>query len=92
MSKLPKTLELDMEGIERLPLPEEVKVWLRRLVYDLEEKYKFQFDHAEAGGFGTKNWKAKEADSDDVTNGSARAAGNLILSHRTNGTKFEIEA
>lgn len=92
MSRLPKTLELDKEGIERLQLSESVKVWLRRLCFDLEEKYKLEYQHCESGGFGTKNWQVKESNSDDVANGSARSAGNLILTHRTNGTKFEIEA
>lgn len=60
MSRLPQTMELDRPGIERLPVPEAVKVWLRRLVDTCEEKYELIRDFAEAGGFATKNWRAKE--------------------------------
>ncbi|GAH12706.1 unnamed protein product, partial [marine sediment metagenome] len=44
MSRLPKTMELDKLGIERLPVPKEVKVWLRRLVDNCEEKYQLTRD------------------------------------------------
>lgn len=64
MSRLPKTMELDRRGIERLPVKEEVKVWLRRLVDTLEEKYQLTRDFAEAGGFQTANWRSKEVGAD----------------------------
>lgn len=64
MSRLPKTMELDRLGIERLPVKEEVKVWLRQLVDTLEEKYQLIRDFAEAGGFATKNWRGKEVGAD----------------------------
>lgn len=60
MSRLPKTMELDRLGIERLKVSEDVKVWLRRLVDTLEEKYRLVWDFAEAGGFQTANWRGKE--------------------------------
>lgn len=60
MSQLTKTLELDRLGIERLSAPEDVKVWLRRLVDTLEEKYKLVREFTVSGGFATKNWRGKE--------------------------------
>ena len=60
MSRLPKTLEADRLGIERLKVSEDVKVWLRRLLDTLEEKYQLTRDFAEAGGFATKHWRGKE--------------------------------
>jgi len=60
VSCLPQTMELDKLGIERLSVSEDVKVWLRRLVDTLEEKYQLTRDFAEAGGFATKNWRGRE--------------------------------
>lgn len=42
MSNLPKTLELDRRGIERLPVGEEVKIWLRQLCDKLDQIYTLQ--------------------------------------------------
>lgn len=47
MSQLPKTLELDRVGIEKLPEPKPTKDWLKRLVDRLEEIYKLQRDRIE---------------------------------------------
>lgn len=60
MSILPKTMELDRSGIERLKVSEDVKVWLRRLVDTLELKYGLIREFAESGGFATENWRGKE--------------------------------
>lgn len=66
MSNLPKSMELDRSGIERLPVKEEVKVWLRRLLDTLEVKYQLIRDFAEAGGFATKNWRGREDSNKDL--------------------------
>ena len=47
MSNLPKTLELDRIGIEKLPEPKPTKNWFRRLVDRLEEVHKLQRDRIE---------------------------------------------
>lgn len=47
MSKLPKTLELDRVGIERLPEPEPTKNLLKRLFDRLEEVHKLNRDRIE---------------------------------------------
>ena len=47
MSKLPKTLEMDRLGIDRLPEPKPTKDWLKRLVDKLEEVHKLQRDRIE---------------------------------------------
>lgn len=40
----------------------------------------------------TTNWIMEEADADDVTADLAKAVGNLIVRHKTNGTKRSFEA
>lgn len=47
MSQLPKTLELDRIGIERLQVSKPTKEWLKRAVDRLEELYKMQRDRIE---------------------------------------------
>lgn len=47
MSVLPKTLELDRLGIDRLPEPLQTKTWLRILLDRLEEIHKIQRDEIE---------------------------------------------
>jgi hypothetical protein len=40
----------------------------------------------------TNNWIIEEANAADVTVGRAKVAGDLIIRHKTNGTKYEYEA
>jgi len=40
----------------------------------------------------TPNWFVREATAMDVTAGNAKAVGNLIVLHKTDGTKYEYEA
>lgn len=47
MSKLPKTLELDRVGIDRLPEPKPTKNLLKRAVDRFEVVYKLQRDRIE---------------------------------------------
>lgn len=47
MSKLPKSLELDRLGIDRLPEPKQTKSWLKRLVDRLDENQRLQRDRIE---------------------------------------------
>ena len=89
---LPNSMSLDRMGIELLPVKEEEKKWLRRLVDDIEKSYINIKGQAESGGLGTKNWEVRDATARDVTDGNAVAVGNLITKHRVNGTKREAEA
>lgn len=66
MSRLPKSLELDRPGIERLKVSKELKVFLRRLVDRLEEKYKLLREHAESGGYQTAHWRIIEDSSENL--------------------------
>lgn len=93
MSKLRKTLGIDRVGIERMTTVSEVQDWLRKLAILLEENYRLQLD-AFLGSTAaeTPNWFIREANTVDVAAGNARAVGNLIFVHKTNGTKFEHEA
>jgi hypothetical protein len=40
----------------------------------------------------SKNWRIREATAADVVAGDAVVEGSLIIEHKTNGTKDEIEA
>lgn len=91
MSKLPKSMELDEVGIGRLPVKQETKDWLVRLLRKLDKIYRTQRDVIESGGMNTDNWEIREAEDADVTAGDAQAEGNLIVLHKTTGTKYEFE-
>ena len=92
MSKIKKTIGLDKIGIESLSMPEKDKQYFRQLVGQLEQMHREMKEQAEAGGASTRNWEIREATAADVTAGSAAAVENLIVRHKTNGTKFEHEA
>jgi len=66
MSNLSKSLELNRIGINKLPLPEEAKEWLKRLCCKLEETHVFIRDSFEAGGAKTKTWRIVENSSGDL--------------------------
>ena len=66
-------------------LPEDVKVWLEKILKDhyadireLREQLDIQ------------NWQLKEARAEDVTATDAHVEGNLLIKHKTGGTKDEI--
>lgn len=84
---------LDRIGIKRIVDFKTLQSWLERLALILEESYSLQKDVVEGGTAAeTPNWLVREANATDVTNGEARAVGNLIVLHKTTGTKFEYEA
>lgn len=74
MSMLPKSMELDKQGIDRLSLQTNEKGWLRKLLYRIETVYRLIRDHIEAGGMKTKTWRIVELDN-----------GDLELQHMENG-------
>ena len=92
MSKLPKSMQLDEVGIGRISVKDDSKSWLKRLLRRLDFIYRIMRDQIELGGTLTKNWEIREATAADVTAGDAAAVGNLIVRHKTNGTKYEFEA
>lgn len=93
MSKLRKTLGIDRVELKRVGTFEQLRLWLERLAIILEENYKLQRDVVQGGTAAeTPNWLIREANAADVTAGEARAVGNLIMLHKTNGTKYELEA
>lgn len=92
MSKLPKSMQLDEVGIGRLSVKDDTKNWLVRLLRRLDLIYRAMRDQIELGGTLTKNWEIRESDAADVTAGDSVAVGNLIFRHKTNGTRFELEA
>lgn len=47
MSNLPTTMELDKLGIDRLPGPDPIKVWLKQLVDKIEDNHKLVRDNLE---------------------------------------------
>ena len=101
MSRLRKSLYLNRSGIKKLSRFQELspgdetglQEWLDKLVVILEENHKIVRD-AIIGSTAaeTPNWFIREANAADVTAGRAKAAGNLIVIHKTNGTKREFGA
>ena len=85
-------MQLDEVGIGRISVKDDSKNWLKRLLRRLDFIYRIMRDQIELGGTLTKNWEIREATAADVTAGDAAAVGNLIVRHKTNGTKFEFEA
>lgn len=93
MSRLRKTLGIDRVGIKRIFDFEALQLWLDRLSVILDENYRLQRDVVQGGTAAeTPNWLIREANATDVAAGEARAVGNLIMEHKTNGTKYELEA
>ncbi len=85
-------MQLDEVGIGRISVKDDSKNWLKRLLRRLDFIYRIMRDQIELGGTLTKNWEIREATAADVTAGDSVAVGNLIVRHKTNGTKFEFEA
>ncbi len=52
---------------------------------------RFTFKDQKVAG-ETEDWIVEQADAADVTAGLAVVAGDLIIRHKTNGTKHEHEA
>ncbi len=93
MSRIRKTLGIDRVGIRRIVGFRDLRLWLDRLSVILEENYRLQRDVVLGSTAAeTPNWFIREATADDVTASQARAVGNLIMEHKTNGTKYELEA
>lgn len=92
MSKLPKSQELDEVGIGRLSVKKDTKDWLTRLLRRLDKVFRAMRDQIELGGMLTQNWEIRESTAADVTAGDSAAVGNLIVRHKTNGTRHEFEA
>lgn len=92
MSNLPKSMQLDEIGIGRLSVKQDTKTWLVRLLRRLDLIYRAMRDQIELGGALTKDWEIRQSTAEDVTAGDSAAVGNLIVRHKTNGTKFEFEA
>ena len=85
-------MQLDEVGIGRLPVKDDTKNWLTRLLRRLDFIYRTMRDQIELGGTSTQNWEIREATAADVTAGDSVAVGNLIVRHKTNGTRFEFQA
>lgn len=93
MSLLRKTLGIDRVGIKRLRDFPTLQIWLDKFVINLEENYKLQSGVvSDSTAVETTNWLIREATVADYIAGDARAVGNLIVEHKTNGTKHEFEA
>ncbi len=93
MSTIPKRIGLDKIGIKMIFKFPELQVYLTRMVEILENNNRQYHDAILGSTLGeTPNWFMREATADDVTNSQARVVGNLIVLHKTNGTKFEFES
>jgi len=93
MSHLRKNLGIDRVGVRKIFDFKSLQLWLDKLVVILDENYKLQRDVVQGvTAAETPSWFIREANAADVTAGEARAVGNLIMEHKTNGTKYELEA
>lgn len=89
---LPRTLPIDRSAIRGLKSTADVVQWLESYVRALDGQYAKLRNTINNFGMGTANWDVREATDDDVTASKAQAAGNLIVTHKTNGTRHEFEA
>ena len=92
MSLLPRKFPFQQSSINGIKTVEDAKRVFGDFAREFERWYSKLYDSMEAGGMSTSAWRVKEATALDVTNGDAKAAGNLIVEHKLNGTKREFEA
>jgi len=92
MSELTKRSGIDRLGIKRITDFESARQWLDKFAVLYERNYEEQRNIVQGSTAAeTPNWFIREATATDVTNGVATAAGNLIVEHKTEGTKHEFE-
>ena len=91
MSKIRKIIKLPQPELLKGKVSTALINYLRQLTDAITATHKRAFGHAEGGGTSTVNWNIREATALDVTNGVATAAGNLLIEHKINGTKREIQ-
>lgn len=91
MSRVRKTLTLPEPERLSESIDRKLIVYLRQLNNEILMSYRRIYDSIESGGMSTKSWSVREATAADVTAGDAAVAGNLIVVHKTSGTKFEHE-
>ena len=93
MSKLRKSLGIDRVGIKQLFTFNAIQIWLDKMVVILENNYRLQRDVVQGGTASeTPNWLIREVTAADVTAGNGTVVGNLIVEHKTSGTKREFGA
>ncbi len=90
MSDLPSKPH-EFSSIGNIKTVEDVKQWLRTYGNDFDKWYTKLRNQLNNGGLSTNNWDIRESTTADVTAGDAQAAGNLIVIHKTNGTRHEFE-
>jgi hypothetical protein len=93
MSRLPNATGYDSIGIKKINSFETLREWLERHLDQMELLYRLSHgDITGSTAAETPNWKVREATAADVTAGNAHVAGNLIVIHKTSGTKHEFQA
>ena len=92
MSRLPNATGYDKVGVKLINSWPKFQEWMERHLDQMEMLYRLA--HGDITGdtaAETSSWKMREATAADVTAGNAHAAGNLIIIHKTSGTRHEFE-
>ncbi len=89
MSRLPKKILLpnmgNLRAKAKTDFERELLRWVQTLYDNLQKNHQEIFEFAEAGGWGLKSWRAKEADAADVAAGDANAVGDLLEQQKVSG-------
>ncbi len=85
MSNVPNRIPFERGAINNIKTTEDVVRWLNGFMRDLDQWYDQYFDNVENGGFETSTWRVKEATAQDITDGQARAVGDLLFQRKIAG-------
>ncbi len=91
-SNITRRIAIKRADIRGLRTPEDIANWLDKFTKELDKWTATVYDHIENGGLGTPNWNIRQAREIDVVDGNAKVIGNLLIEHKTTGTKHEFEA
>lgn len=92
MSKIKNTLTLLAPERLKGKIDDSLVDLLRAWITELVRNHRSIWNAIEFGGASTNNWYVREATAADVAAGNAKAAGNLLVEHKTNGRKREFQA
>lgn len=90
-NKLPSKPQIDTAAIRSIKDMKDVRQWLTNYTTAMDKYFRLLKDTIDNFGMGTADWDIRQASADDVTNGDAAVAGNLIVIHKTSGRKGEFE-
>ncbi len=90
-NKLPSKPQIDTAALRNLKTVADVQQWLINYTTAMDKYFRLLKDTIDNFGMGTADWNIRQATADDVTDGNAAVAGNLLVENKTTGTKREFE-